>query len=88
MVINDEEEDSTMKQYGTAPGQGKYKPDFMEHFDKKDGNNIERSEEEKVKPEPNTSLQVTQEEKLVKEKVTVIISRYILLLLMFYWATT
>jgi len=69
MVINDEEEDSTMKQYGTAPGQGEYKPDFMEHFDKKDGNNIERSEEEKVKPEPNTSLQVTQEEKLVKENL-------------------
>merc|ERR1719369_687307 len=53
MVINDEEEDSTMKQYGTAPGQSKYKPDFMEHFDKKEGN-LEKVEEEKVKPEQST----------------------------------
>merc|ERR1740139_1679633 len=68
MVINDEEEDSTMKQYGTAPGQGKYKPDFMEHFDKKDGSNVEKNEEEKVNQEPN-NLQATQEEKLVKENL-------------------
>ena len=26
-----------MKQYGTAPGQHNYTPDFLQHFDQKDG---------------------------------------------------
>ena len=26
-----------MKQYGTAPGQNNYTPDFLQHFDQKDG---------------------------------------------------
>jgi len=65
MVINDEEEDSTMKQYGTAPGQGKYKPDFMEHFDKKVGAGGEKSDEEKVKPVQ--SSEEAEEEKQSKE---------------------
>merc|ERR1719430_2508479 len=34
MVINESSE-NTMKQYGTAPGQGAYRPDFMEHFEGK-----------------------------------------------------
>lgn len=34
MVINESSE-NTMKQYGTAPGQGSYRPDFMEHFEAK-----------------------------------------------------
>merc|ERR1719334_169676 len=34
MVINESSE-NTMKQYGTAPGQGAYRPDFMDHFDAK-----------------------------------------------------
>ena len=35
-VIN-ESEHNTMKQYGTAPGQNNYTPDFLQHFDQKDG---------------------------------------------------
>jgi len=35
MVINNSIE-NTMKQYGTAPGQQNYRPDFMDHFDQKD----------------------------------------------------
>jgi len=35
MVINDSEH-NTMKQYGTAPGQQNYTPDFLQHFDQKD----------------------------------------------------
>jgi len=34
MVINESSE-NTMKQYGTAPGQGAYRPDFMDHFEAK-----------------------------------------------------
>ena len=29
-----------MKQYGTAPGQNNYTPDFLQHFDQKDGGKI------------------------------------------------
>lgn len=36
MVINNSLE-NTMKQYGTAPGQQNYRPDFMDHFDQKEG---------------------------------------------------
>ena len=35
MVINGSEP-STMKQYGTAPGQGGYTPDFIKHLDQND----------------------------------------------------
>ncbi|XP_023339413.1 serine/threonine-protein kinase 3 [Eurytemora carolleeae] len=49
MVINEEEEDSTMKQYGTAPGGSKYRPEFLDHFDKK-----ENDEEKKIRPEPES----------------------------------
>ena len=35
MVINNSLE-NTMKQYGTAPGQQNYRPDFVDHFDQKD----------------------------------------------------
>merc|ERR1719320_1550571 len=35
MVINNSLE-NTMKQYGTAPGQQNYRPDFMDHFDQKE----------------------------------------------------
>jgi len=49
MVINeDEEEDSTMKQYGTAPGGSKYRPEFLEHFDQKQ----KVQEKKKSEPEP------------------------------------
>ena len=36
MINDDEEEDSTMKQYDTAPGGSKYRPEFLQHFDKKE----------------------------------------------------
>jgi len=36
MVIN-ESENNTMNRYGTAPGQQGYTPDFLQHFDAKDG---------------------------------------------------
>jgi len=50
MVINEEgeEEDSTMKQYGTAPGGSKYRPEFLEHFDKKE----KVAPEGRLEPEP------------------------------------
>ena len=35
MINEEEEEDSTMKQYDTAPGGSKYRPEFLDHFDKK-----------------------------------------------------
>merc|ERR1712223_293867 len=34
MVINESSE-NTMKQYGTVPGQGAYRPDFMDAFETK-----------------------------------------------------
>ena len=36
MVINAESVENTMKQYGTAPGQQNYRPDFLDHFDAKE----------------------------------------------------
>ena len=32
-----------MKQYGTAPGQNNYTPDFLQHFDQKDGGEAQSS---------------------------------------------
>ena len=50
MVINDdEEEDSTMKQYDTAPGGSKYRPEFLQHFDKKEKTNIKSAPQEEAK---------------------------------------
>lgn len=49
MVINDEEEDSTMKQYDTAPGGSKYRPEFLQHFDKKEKTNIKSAPQEETK---------------------------------------
>ena len=55
MVIN-ESEPSTMKQYGTAPGQA-YTPEFLQHFQEKD-----RGESSEAVPAPPVVEEVVAEE--------------------------
>jgi len=58
MVIN-ESEHNTMKQYGTAPGQNNYTPDFLQHFDQKDGGRV-ASQAGEASPTQSASAQQQQ----------------------------